>query len=227
MRLVNRVFLNILSTPSVGDYCVLRLFSHNLALKYFNSKTYYFFQLLSFMLEGDHVRLVAPSKKNLPTFTKWMNDPEIMQYLLVYRPISLGQEEEWYKSMLQQSDMIFFSILKKEAGKEDILIGNISITLDHRNRVGNLGIAIGEKAYWGKGYGSEALRLMIVYGFNTLNLQRLELEVFASNPRAHAVYLKVGFVEEGKRRDAYFINGQYYDAINLGLLKKEWQSLGN
>ena len=82
---------------------------------------------------------------------------------------------------------------------------------------------IGEKDFHGKGYGTEALRLLIAYAFDTLNLQKLEIEVFSSNPRALACYKKVGFVEEGRKRRRYYIRGEYKDAIQLGMLKEEFQ----
>ncbi len=174
------------------------------------------------MLEGTRIRLVAPRKEFLPTFTKWMNDREILQYLLMYKPMTLEVEEKWFDQMIKQEGTILFSILTRSSTEEEKLIGNVDIGIDHRNGVGSLGIIIGEKDYWGQGYGTEALRLLITYAFDTLNLQKVEIEVFSSNPRALACYKKVGFIEEGLKRRRYYIRGQYIDAIQLGMLKEEF-----
>ena len=90
-------------------------------------------------------------------------------------------EEKWFeKKVKQQKNEAFFSIVLNPENhpniEEEITIGNISIDIDAKDRVGKLGIVIGEKQYWGKGYGTESLELMLEYGFNTLNLQRIELE---------------------------------------------------
>jgi RimJ/RimL family protein N-acetyltransferase len=175
------------------------------------------------MLIGKKVILVAPKKEYLPKFVKWMNDPEVLQFLTMYRPITVEEEEKWYQSITNNPKEIHFSILGKIGSENDPkLIGNIGITLDNRNRVGSIGIVIGEKPYWGKGYGTEALQILIEYAFQTLNLHRVELMVYSSNPRAIACYNKVGFKKEGVLRKSVFINGEYHDKIWLGLLKEEW-----
>ncbi len=81
---------------------------------------------------------------------------------------------------------------------------------------------IGEKEFLGKGFGTEALNLLIINSFNTLNLNRVELEVHDFNTRAYKSYLKLGFQEVGRRRKADYINGKYSDSIIMGLLKEEW-----
>ncbi|TFH27585.1 MAG: N-acetyltransferase [Promethearchaeota archaeon] len=177
------------------------------------------------MLEGTRIRLVAPRKEFIPTFTKWMNDREVLQYLLMYKPLTLETEEQWFDQMITHENSLLFSILTLPSpeNENETLIGNVSIDIDHRNGVGSLGIIIGEKKYWGQGYGTEALRLLIAYAFDTLNLQRIEIEVFSSNPRALVCYKKVGFTEEGRKRRRYYVRGQYIDTIQLGLLKEEFR----
>ncbi|MHA1647370.1 MAG: GNAT family N-acetyltransferase [Promethearchaeota archaeon] len=112
-----------------------------------------------------------------------------------------------------------------KALKEQRIIGNCSIRLDWKNRVGSLGIMIGEKSAWNKGYGTEAMKLLVEYGFRELNMNRIELEVFASNPRAKRCYEKVGFKEEGCKRQAQFINGKYIDEYFMSIIRLEWQKL--
>lgn len=85
-----------------------------------------------------------------------------------------------------------------------------------------MGIVIGERAYWGRGYGREAVRLLISYGFNLLNLRRIYLTVNGRNERAIRAYRAVGFVEEGRLRQHVWSNGDYDDLIYMGVLREEW-----
>ena len=82
---------------------------------------------------------------------------------------------------------------------------------------------IGEKNYWGQGFGTETTSLMLELGFNTLNLQRITLRVFADNERARNVYRKLGFVEEGRLRRDRFFDGEYCDTIMMSILREEWE----
>ena len=110
----------------------------------------------------------------------------------------------------------------------DQLIGNCSLMqTDWRNRKAVLGIGIGDKAYWGKGYGSEATALLMEYAFDELNLHRVELEVYDFNERARRAYEKVGFVHEGICREALFRDGAYHDIHIMGLLREDWVRLHN
>lgn len=171
------------------------------------------------MLIGERIKLVAPDSKSIPTFLKWFNDIEILQYISMYRPLIREEEEEWFARLKDRKNNVFFSIIVKQ---EEKLIGNCSFEIDWKNRVGNLGIVIGEKEYHSKGYGTEALNLVVKHAFEELNLNRMELEVFSHNPRAQKCYTKVGFKEEGRRREALYVHGQYHDAIIMGILKTEW-----
>ena len=175
------------------------------------------------MLKGTHVQLGPLKKEYIPTFLKWFNDPEITQFLDVHVPMTFEAELEWFNNASKQQNPIIFLIYLHELDQPR-LIGNCAIDISQMNRVGTLGIVIGEKDCWGKGYGTEALKILIEYGFNTLNLHRVELETYGFNERAFKSYLKVGFREEGRRREAIFANGAYHDAIMLGLLRSEWNS---
>jgi len=89
------------------------------------------------------------------------------------------------------------------------------------NLAREFGIVIGDKDLWGHGYGSEAIRLAIGYGFKRLKLHRIQLIVLDFNKRAHHAYRKVGFVEEGVQRDALLVGGRWHDVIMMGMLKRE------
>ena len=108
---------------------------------------------------------------------------------------------------------------------DDRLIGYINLfDIEWNNGAGQLGMAIGNEADRGKGYGTEALRLMLRYAFTELNLYRLGLDVLAYNERAISAYERVGFRREGAVREAVHHDGQRVDLIFMGILRDEWQS---
>jgi RimJ/RimL family protein N-acetyltransferase len=87
-----------------------------------------------------------------------------------------------------------------------------------------VGILIGDKTYWNKGYGTEALKLLLKHGFETLNLNRIFLRVYEDNPRAIHCYEKVGFVHEGRMRQGRFTKGQFVDILFMSVLREEWKT---
>ncbi|MFX1589162.1 MAG: GNAT family N-acetyltransferase [Promethearchaeota archaeon] len=180
-------------------------------------------KLYIIMLKGEHVSLKPLEKKHIDQFLKWFNDPEITQYLLMYRPLTRMEEEDWFNDLKNRESDVYFSIVIENKDGSEKLIGNCAIRgINNKDRVGNFGIVIGEKEFQGKGYGTEAMKLLVDYGFNTLNLNRAELSTFTFNIRAHKSYLKVGFIEEGRKRQAVFKNGEYYDEIMFSILRSEW-----
>jgi RimJ/RimL family protein N-acetyltransferase len=174
------------------------------------------------MLKGEKVILAPIKREHIEKFLIWLNDPEITQYLMQFRPLTEDMEEEWYESLKDRKDDIIFAILIDKTK----LIGNCSImNINWIDRVGTCGIFIGDKEEQGKGYGTEAMELLLMYGFNTLNLNRLALEVNDFNSRAIKCYRKVGFVEEGRKREACFRNGEYHDQIMMSILRKEFKNM--
>lgn len=109
-----------------------------------------------------------------------------------------------------------------EDKNKDNAIGIISIIqIDQKNRNAECIIDIGEKDYWGKGYGREAL-ILLDYAFLELNLHRISLRVFAFNERAVALYNRIGFKTEGISRQALYRNGKWHDIMHMGMLKQEY-----
>lgn len=114
-----------------------------------------------------------------------------------------------------------FAIVTLEDNK---LIGSISIeNINHIKRRGTLGIFIGDKDYRSKGYGTEAIRLILEYGFKYLNLNNIKLDLMEFNERALKCYKKCGFKEYGRRRKSEFVNGKYYDTIEMDILAEEFE----
>ncbi|MFX1308805.1 MAG: GNAT family N-acetyltransferase [Promethearchaeota archaeon] len=176
------------------------------------------------MLRGKRVKLTPIKRENIESFLKWFNDPEITQYLVRYRPMTRMAEEEWIENLKNREDSIHFSIVIPNEDGSEKLIGNCGIhNIDCKNRVGEVGIVIGEKEYQYKGFGTEAMELLIKYGFETVNLNRLELYTYSFNIGALKSYKKVGFIEEGRKRQSIWINGRYHDAILMGILAEEWR----
>ena len=103
------------------------------------------------------------------------------------------------------------------------LIGQCALfEFDHVSRTAELGITIGDKAYWGRGYGRDAIRTLLDYAFRLRNLRRVYLAVNGNNGRAQGAYRACGFVEEGRLRAHVWIAGAYVDLVYMGLLREEW-----
>lgn len=169
------------------------------------------------------MRLRAIEKDDLPRFTAWLNDPEVRRNLVVFQPLSSVQEEKWFEEILKrpvEEQPLNMDVLDKDTWRH---AGNISFfDLDQRSRSAEIGIFIGEKTLWDKGFGSEAMRLMIAHGFETLNLNRIFLRVFEINPRGIRCYEKAGFRHEGRMRQAYYLEGRYIDVLIMSILKEEY-----
>jgi RimJ/RimL family protein N-acetyltransferase len=175
------------------------------------------------MLKGNNVLLGPVKREYIESYLKWFNDPEITQYLTIFRPLTRMMEEDWIENLKNRKDTIAFAIIIRDGTGVEKLIGNCGLhEIDWKNRVGEVGIIIGEKEYQGKGYGTEAMELLLEYGFKTVNLNRIQLRVYEFNSRAIGSYNKIGFVEEGRMRQVMFIKGEYHDAIFMSILQEEW-----
>jgi len=175
------------------------------------------------LIYGEQVRLRAIERSDIPTFVRWFNDPEVRQYLLMYAPVSAAQEEKWFEDTLQRvqrrEDFVF--AVEARVGDEWVHIGNVGLHRIHwKDRCAIFGIALGEKAYWDQGYGTDATRTMLHFAFEELNLHRVELEVLDENARARRCYEKVGFRYEGTRWQAIFSAGRYHDAHLMSILRE-------
>ncbi len=180
------------------------------------------------MIIGHRIRFRAVERGDLPTFVTWLNDPEVQQGIMIHHPFSQAEEENWYEGMIKHP--IDEHVMGIEAGETDPeageeqwkLIGSLAFNeIDWRNRAAEFGIMIGDKKYWNRGYGTEAVLLLVNHGFNTLNLNRIFLRVFENNPRAIRAYEKAGFVHEGRLRQAEFRDGKYIDVLMMSRLKDE------
>lgn len=182
------------------------------------------------MLYGEHVRLRAIERGDIPTFVRWFNDPEVRRYLLLFGPMSEAEEERWFEAQLDSKDQFLFCIdapVEEDGGEEWVTVGNMALShVDWRNRAAVMGIALGEKGFWNRGYGTDAVRTMLGFAFDELGLNRVELDVFEFNERAIRCYEKVGFRQEGTRRSALFKEGRFHDIHLMAVLREEFRGEG-
>jgi len=172
-------------------------------------------------INGENVYLRPLRKNDMKLFTKWNNDPEIMELMAFTKSTTEKYWRKWFEKIIKAPDAIYFGVVKK---LNDKLIGFVhleQIMWSHR-LCRDIGIAIGEKGEWSKGYGTEAMKLLIEYAFNVLDLYRLELMTFTYNKRGLKVWKKCGFKKEGVMRKARLVDGEWQDVIFFGLLKDEY-----
>lgn len=180
------------------------------------------------MIYGDRIRFRAPEREDVPIFAAWINDPEVRFGISSFLPMSIAREEGWFESMVKRPAIEHPLTIEVKEGEEWTAIGNIGF-FDFGNlaRKAEVGIMIGNKAYWDQGYGTEAMALILKHGFETLNLNRVFLRVFERNPRAVRCYEKVGFLHEGKLRQDVYVEGDYSDMLLMGILRSEWETHTN
>jgi UDP-4-amino-4,6-dideoxy-N-acetyl-beta-L-altrosamine N-acetyltransferase len=170
------------------------------------------------MLHGRITRLRRIEREDIPTFVRWFGDPDVREFLLLNRPISMAEEEQWFARQLQSRDSEVFAIETTDG----VHIGNTGLhDINWLHRNAEMGIVIGEKQYWGKGYGSDAARVLLRFAFDEMNLHRVQLTVYEDNVRAIRAYEKCGFRQEGRLRDAIFRKGRYYDMLLMSILSDE------
>jgi RimJ/RimL family protein N-acetyltransferase len=176
------------------------------------------------MIYAERIRLRAVEREDIPRYVEWLNDPEVIAGLLIHIPMSTWDETRWFENLAHHSpETRPLAIEAKTSDGGWKHIGGLGFdTIEWTNSNAEFGIVIGEKSFWNQGYGTEATRLMLKYGFETLNLNRIFLRVYETNPRAIRAYEKVGFVKEGVLRQALYRNGRYINVWLMGVLRSEW-----
>ena len=178
----------------------------------------------SVFLSAERIYLRAWEPADIERYQLWLNDPATRTLLRGYRPISVKAERAFVEGLDDKEDLIHFAIVLKEGDRH---IGGIGLMeFRWKDRTAALGLFIGPPEHRGHGYGSEAIHLVLEYAFRTLNLNRVELCVYASNAAAIRAYEKLGFVREGVRREHVFIDGGYVDEVIYGMLAREYAAGG-
>lgn len=169
---------------------------------------------------GENIYLSPMNTEDYEIFTEWMNDFNTTDYIGRSCFNTTLESEKGFLEKNSKGQMRFM-IVRLE---DDIAIGTISLDcMCNINRRATLGIFIGDRNGRNKGYGTEAIRLLLDYGFNYLNLNNINLDLIEFNERALACYKKCGFKEYGRRRKSNFINGKYYDTIKMDILSEEFK----
>ena len=171
-------------------------------------------------LVGERVYISPMNIEDAEIYTKWLNNQEITKYLSVHNSlISLSGEREYLETFSKNE--FHMCIVKID---NDELIGNIGLeNIDYKNGTAELGIFIGEEENLGKGYGSEAIKLLTNYAFQELRLHSIYLRVYDINTRAQRAYEKCGFVECGRLHEALYRNGKYHDIVYMELINRDMQ----
>ena len=151
-------------------------------------------------------------------YAEWLNNEEVSRYLTVAsKVISLEAEKEMLAELAKTHT---YGIIENKTEK---LIGNISLmNIDNVQQTAELGIFIGEQSCWNKGYGTEAVSLLIDYGFRVLNLHNIMLRVYAYNERALTCYEKIGFKKIGERRSCICYDRKRYNEILMDILAQDF-----
>jgi RimJ/RimL family protein N-acetyltransferase len=173
---------------------------------------------------GDLVVLRRHVPDNVRAFQRWYADPDVVR-LTRYQdgPMRRDEIDRFFAARALGADSLSMAIHVRET---DRLIGTCALSqLDPDNGSALFHITIGEKDAWGHGYGTEATRLMIDHAFVELGLHRVALTVFAFNERAVRSYRSVGFVVEGRAREAIWREGRWWDEISMSILDSEWATL--
>lgn len=150
---------------------------------------------------------------------EWMRDNEVVKYIESEPPGSLKELRLFYSKIIKSNTNSMFAIFTKD---KNVHIGNVKLgNINFKYKFADLGIVIGKKEYWGKGYCQESVRLLLKHAFKTLKLHKIFLSVNAENEAAISAYLRVGFKIEGRLREFYYYKGRYIDRIYMGILKNE------
>jgi len=172
------------------------------------------------MLKSANVTLAPLTSADCVLLWQWINDREQVLFNSSYKPVSESQHQSWFEAIQQRTDLLVFGI---RLVKTNQLIGSCQLhSINFVSRTAELQIRLGSVTDRGKGYGTEAVRLLLQFAFADLNLRRVFLHVFATNSRAIKAYEKAGFVSEGKLRQAAYVNGQYVDVVVMGILCEEY-----
>ena len=171
-------------------------------------------------LFGELINLRPIVKADAAEMFKTLSDEESMRLTGTQANFTFAQVESFCARLFEDPDRLDYAITLKT---DPTYIGEVVLNdIDWTNKSASFRIALGATRHFGKGYGSEATRLLIDHGFRVLGLHRIELEVYDFNPRARHVYEKIGFVREGVRRDVLLWDGRYHSAIIMSILAPEY-----
>ncbi|MFJ8442555.1 GNAT family N-acetyltransferase [Kitasatospora griseola] len=179
------------------------------------------------MFEGNLVRLRALRAEDAAHHLRWRNDPEVVRWATAgdpgFGPVTAEAVALGFETMLRLNprESAVFTIEERAGGR---VIGMADYRdLDPYAGVATLGVTIGEREFWGRGHGRDAVRVLVDHLFGAYRLGRLELDTWSGNERAVRAFTGLGFREEGRRRSAVLLEGKRYDTVLFGMLREEWE----
>jgi RimJ/RimL family protein N-acetyltransferase len=168
---------------------------------------------------GVRIRLVPLADKHLDATFHWVNDPSMMRLLGRTARVESDEHQRWFEQLTHRTDCRYFSVETVDEGQH---VGNIWLwDLNSTDQKAEVRILFGDEASRGRGYGSEAIRLLADHAFDSMNLHRLYAYVFSFNPRAKRAFEKAGFKPEGLLRQDRRIGDEYVDVYLLGRLASD------
>lgn len=173
-----------------------------------------------------HKTILRPLDKqtDLDACVRWMNDPEVRRFISSHLPTYRIAEEKWFDELPDKKENITLAI-ETMGGK---FIGIMGLhRIERKDGTATTGAVIGEKAYWGKGYGTDAKMALLHYAFNTENLRKIYSSAWVFNGRSIAYSKKCGYKIEGVRKAHAYIEGEYRDQVNLAVFKEDWLPIWN
>ena len=172
-------------------------------------------------IEGNSIYLRAIEISDVSArYLAWMNDEEVTRGLASGTfPSNMTNLSHYVDQIINSKSAVMFAICDQS---NDLHIGNIKLdNFDWINRTCELGLLLGDRNYWGKGIGTEVVRLCLNYAFNQLNFRKVVLAVYANNPAAIKLYEKIGFQHEGTLRSQILYKGDYIDKHYMGIFSHE------
>ncbi|MEC0205329.1 GNAT family N-acetyltransferase [Paenibacillus lautus] len=174
-------------------------------------------------LEGERIYLRPFGEEETEGYYQMLFNPEMRRLTGTKQAFTLEGVRRYIEEKSGNHDTILLLIALSD---NDQMIGDIALQdIDYVNRNANMRIALDKGEHLGKGYGPEAIRLLLEYAYGILNLHRIELQVFDYNERAIKAYEKVGFKREGVQRDALYYQHRYHDSILMSMLEEEYRAL--
>lgn len=179
------------------------------------------------MLRGDLVYLTTLNRTNMETARRWINDPDVNTWMLSgHIPVSATSEAAFYDSVERRAAERSAFLFEIHANDDGRYLGNCGLEdIDLIHRHAEVGIVIGEVVEQNKGFGRDAIRVLLRFGFETLGLHSIEIYHMVGNQRGAHLYGSIGFKEAGIRRQHVFLNGEWVDEAMLDMLADEWREL--
>lgn len=177
------------------------------------------------LLDGRLVTLRRHVSENVEAFRRWYADPEIARLARYQQaPMRPDEIERFFAARVVGPEALAMAIHERSTGR---LVGTCAFSqLDGENGSALYHITIGERDAWGRGYGTEATRLMVDHAFGVLGLHRIALFVFEFNERAIRAYRRCGFTIEGRSRESIWRDGRWWDELAMSILESDWQRMG-